>query len=194
MTVSLAPERLRGGCMTASGVMFYPLTPRREDIRVWDIAHHLSAINRFTGATRFPYSVAQHSVLCSRWMFSQDHDATRALYGLMHDASEYILSDVPSPLKHLESFAAYLAAESLLQQMIYEVIGLEPNSEPSDLKVIDRRMLRTEQAVLMPPAAPGEDRSDQPVIADLLIERWTFEHARTEFLVQFQFLKSALTG
>ena len=65
------------------------------DIR--DIAHSLSQIARFNGhATRF-YSVAEHSLMVSDLMESLG--LGDPLEGLLHDASEAYLSDVPAPFK-----------------------------------------------------------------------------------------------
>ncbi len=182
--------------MTASGLLFYPLDPRAEDVRIEDIAHGLAGTNRFQGHTRWPYSVAQHSVLVSVVMTNGGSDPVRGLYGLLHDASEFVLTDLPRPLKRQPAFAAYREAEARLQALIYTACELSP-TEPSDLKVIDRQMLRTEQAALMPPPAPGEVRTDQPIFHDVVIERWTFEQARAAFLTRFQTLQRArarLTG
>ena len=51
---------------TYTGKAFDLLNPTPEMVEVTDIAHHLALINRFTGATAVPYSVAQHSVLVSQ--------------------------------------------------------------------------------------------------------------------------------
>ena len=181
--------------MTASGIMFYPLAPRVEDVRIEDIAHHLAAVNRYGGATVFPFSVAQHSVIVSRMMedgnllVSAKLAATRALYGLLHDGSEFLLGDVCRPLKRQPIFAAYREAEARLQAVIYDAFGLDPRGEPDDLKTVDRRVLRSEQAALMPPAAPHEDRNDVPIYPHIVFRRWSFEDARREFLAQFYWLK-----
>jgi hypothetical protein len=181
--------------MTASGRQFWPLTPRLDDIVIEDIAHHLAALPRFNGATRRPYSVAQHSVLVSRRMeiLASDarHWATVGLYGLLHDGSEAYLLDVPRPLKHLPAFAPYRAAEKHLQGLVYQRFGLDPAGEPADLALVDLRMLRTEQLHLMPPPAPGEDRDDVPVYefrSAWSLDPWDFDRARNMFLDRFAML------
>lgn len=154
--------------MTASGRAFYPLTPKVEDICLEDIAHGLAFVNRFNGHTRFPYSVASHSMKVAGQMAAIDgyeldlRYCVRQLYCLLHDASEAYLGDVPRPLKRLDAFAAYRDAERRLQRMIYRAFDLDPDDEPLELKEIDRRMLRTEQRQLMPPPAHGEERREEP--------------------------------
>jgi hypothetical protein len=55
----------RGKIRTFTGRYVNPLAVRARDICMEDIAHHLSIINRYTGASPWPMSVAQHSVLCA---------------------------------------------------------------------------------------------------------------------------------
>ncbi len=69
--------------------------PDPDTICIEDIAHHLSFINRFAGATNEPYSVAQHSILLS----SLFDDIEMAGQALMHDAAEYCITDIPNPIK-----------------------------------------------------------------------------------------------
>jgi hypothetical protein len=180
--------------MTASGLAFYPLEPRIEDIRLDDLAHALAATNRFNGHAREPYSVAQHAVLVSQEM-ERATDDTRGfpwewgLYGLLHDGSEAYLGDVPRPLKRQDTFAAYRAAEERLQAAIYGAFGLHLAGEPAALKVIDRRMLRTEQQYLMPPPAPGEDRADVEPLP-IGISPWPFAFAKAAFVRRFNDLQA----
>ena len=48
--------------LTYSGIEFWPLDPRPEDVRIEDIAHALSMQCRFAGHCDRFYSVAEHSI------------------------------------------------------------------------------------------------------------------------------------
>ena len=88
---------------TVSGRRVNPLDPSPDDIDVHDIAVALSNQCRFGGHTRRYYSVAQHACIVSDQMLERGADAQDALWGLLHDASEAYLVDLPHPLKHRSS-------------------------------------------------------------------------------------------
>lgn len=75
--------------------------PQPEHIAPRDIAHHLSLINRFTGASMLPVSVAQHSVAVAKLLAHARQPVEVQLLGLLHDAHEAYLGDVSRPLKTL---------------------------------------------------------------------------------------------
>jgi hypothetical protein len=62
-------------------------------------AHSLAQVNRYNGHGRFPFSVATHSVLVSLLM--EEVTGGDPFEGLWHDRAEYIMSDIPSPVKPL---------------------------------------------------------------------------------------------
>jgi hypothetical protein len=126
---------------TFSGERFYPLTPDINTINIIDIAHALSMQCRFSGHTKFHYSVAQHCVYVSYLCNIED-----AFYGLLHDASEAYLVDVPKPLKDSGKFLEYKILEKNLQNMIYQkYIGGE---EPGSVHKADMICLATEATQL----------------------------------------------
>ena len=130
---------------TFTGKKFFPLAPRIEDIDIIDIAHALSMICRYTGhASRF-FSVAEHSVLVS-YLGPEK-------YGLLHDSSEAMLTDLPSPIKRMPEFEFYRKLESNLQTLIYKKFGLL-DPEPPELKKADLIMLSTEAHNLLDPLHP----------------------------------------
>lgn len=127
-----------GWVFTFTGEPFWPLEPRKQDVRILDIAHHLSQLCRYGGATRRPYSVAQHSVIVS-----QACPQKFALHGLLHDGSEAYLVDITVPVKGDRALAGYRAIEERVQRVIYERFGLSPE-EPEEVKRVDRVVALTE--------------------------------------------------
>ncbi len=85
--------------MTVSGTDYIPARLDGADIRIEDIAHALSLICRFGGHTKEHYSVAQHSLLVLRILASSDVSPEVQLAGLMHDAHEAYIGDIPTPIK-----------------------------------------------------------------------------------------------
>ncbi|WP_430465762.1 hypothetical protein [Tabrizicola sp.] len=79
------------------------LDPTPMDIEVEDIAHGLAFVARWNGQTRgdWPYSVAEHSLLVEE-IFSRQNPGIAArwqLAALLHDAPEYVIGDMISPVK-----------------------------------------------------------------------------------------------
>ena len=78
------------------------LDPTPVDIEVEDIAHGLAVVARWNGQTRgdWPYSVAEHSLLVEE-IFGRlgDPPARWRLAALLHDAPEYVIGDMISPVK-----------------------------------------------------------------------------------------------
>lgn len=81
---------------TFTGIEFDLENPTVDMICIADIAHHLSQINRFCGATRFPYSVGLHSILVC-----EQTPIEFKLESLLHDAAEAYIHDLTAPLKAL---------------------------------------------------------------------------------------------
>lgn len=105
---------------TYTGKRFDPLNPDPSLIDIQDIAHALSNICRFGGHSSRFYSVAEHSVLVGEALWNLHHDADLALAGLLHDAAEAYLGDVPRPLKYRPEFKFFREAEDKLLGMIAE--------------------------------------------------------------------------
>lgn len=101
-----------------SGKYFNPLEPDIDLIDIQDIAHGLSMQCRFGGHTSVFYSVAEHCV-----NVSQKVDRGHELAGLLHDASEAYLMDIPRPIKN--NLIGYKEAEDKLMRMIAERYGFE---------------------------------------------------------------------
>lgn len=140
------PSRHTDWIQTFTGKQFFPFNPQPEQIDIRDIAHSLSNLCRYGGHVGHFYSVAEHSIHVSNIVPPED-----ALRGLLHDASEAYLIDVPRPIKHHPSMIQYRETEEVIQSTIYFAFGLITLDPPS-IKKADNEMLRTEQRDLMKPA------------------------------------------
>jgi len=131
---------------TYTGKAFFPLNPETEDIDIIDIAWALSMQCRYAGHCKRFYSVAEHSVLISRAVPTEDR-----LIGLLHDASEAYLVDIPRPIKW--ALGGYAGYEATLMNAIAIRFDLR-NVTTEAVKDADSRILHNERAALM----PGGDR------------------------------------
>lgn len=122
---------------TYSGVQFWPLDPRIEDINLEDIAHGLAHTCRWGGHSRVFYSVAQHSIVCSHYARPKHQ-----LIALMHDAAEAYIGDVKRPLKY--AMPNLMEIEHNIWMLIAAKFDL-PIEVPSEVKQIDDRALLTER-------------------------------------------------
>lgn len=181
----------RGGWMqTYSGRQFFPLRPKLEDIEIEDIARGLAFQVRWAGQTREPYSIAQHSVLVSRLVPEGE-----ALWGLLHDASEAYIVDVPRLIKRLPAMAPYRLVEQVLQQAIYHRFGLVGGPEPASVKAADLQMMVAEAQDLLPTLHPGWPEPIRQGTAARppwrITECWSPARARSTFLARFETLMQA---
>jgi hypothetical protein len=119
---------------TATGVRFRPLKPDLALIEILDVAHHLSHVNRFTGASVKPYSVGIHSVTVCRLARKRGWGSFTQLACLLHDASEAYLADVAAPVKDEPEFGFYRVVEAKLQETIYrKFLGRQPSGAQEQL-------------------------------------------------------------
>ena len=79
------------------------LNPSPLDIEIEDIARGISRVARWNGQTsgEYPLSVAQHSVIVAELLksYNENIEIKWQLAALLHDAAEYIISDMITPLK-----------------------------------------------------------------------------------------------
>ena len=112
------------------------LDPTPMDIEIADIAHGLAFVARWNGQTQgdFAYSVAEHSLLVET-LFARIDPAAPAkwrLAALLHDAPEYVIGDMISPVKAAVG-PGYGALDDRLTAAIHIRFGL-PAAIPAPIK------------------------------------------------------------
>lgn len=118
---------------TYTGRMVDPLRMTPADVAIEDIAHALALTCRYGGHSWGHLSVARHSILVAD-LLPPDLE----LAGLLHDAAEAYLGDIPRPLKHGgRTFAAYRRAEARLERVIAIAFDL-PHPMPPEVRAADR--------------------------------------------------------
>jgi uncharacterized protein len=174
------------------------LDPAPRDIEIADIAHGLARVARWNGQTRGPhvFSVAQHSLLVEAVGRHVAPGCTgpEGLELLLHDAPEYVVGDIISPLKAAIG-DAYRGVELRLLAAIRGRFGLAAPA-PALARLVKRadRIAAHLEAVRLAGFAPEEaaryfgraaDLPD-PVLA--LAEPWPTAEAEARFLDRFHAL------
>lgn len=154
--------------------------PDLASLQIEDIAAGLT--RRFRWSAQSDLTVAQHSVAVSRRLAGH-----AAQWGLLHDAAEAFLPDVPRPLKpkllvevplgpNSSTFERFEQIENRLLRAIGERFGLSWPIPPAVHEADDREMAR-EARDLFGDAVAAETAYPEP----LIIEPWP--------LVENQFLR-----
>ena len=117
------------------------LDPTPMDIEISDIAHGLAFVARWNGQTRgdFAYSVAEHSLLVEELFCRMQPKAPVKwqLAALLHDAPEYVIGDMISPVKSAVG-PGYSALDQRLTSAIHIKFGL-PAQLPKSIKAQIKR-------------------------------------------------------
>lgn len=139
---------------THSGRNFHLYGDDPEEIDIEDIARALAHVNRFTGHTEFPYSVAQHSLLvleiCRHYLTAK---RGALFHALMHDASEAYLADIASPFK--PELSNYRELEGRVTKRINTKYGVRSKWHP-EVKWCDWVAVFAEALVLQPNGGPQD--------------------------------------
>lgn len=160
---------------------FYPTDPRAADVRIEDIAHSLAMQCRYAGHGKRFYSVAEHSVHIARWLRLHAPDA--ALAGLLHDATEAYLVDIPRPVK--AKLSEYKDIERRCWYAIAEAFGMSPIM-PEVVHEADSRIIADEMQQNLWEVDPSYD---DPI--GITLQYWSPDEAETEFLLEFVRLTDA---
>ena len=171
------------------------LDPAPRDIEIADIAHGLARVARWNGQTRGPqvFSVAQHSLLVEAVGYHLAPGCTGpdSLELLLHDAPEYVVGDIISPLKAAIG-DAYRGVELRLLAAIRGRFGL-PAPTPALAALVKRadRSAAHLEAVRLAGFAPDEaalyfgQAADLPDAVLALAEPWPTAEAEARFLDRF---------
>jgi len=157
---------------TLDGERFFPLDPRPEDFagRQFMIAEQLAKKPRYSGATpNVFYGNAEHCYLVSIWaqhLALKTHESRAfalivAKVGLLHDASDGPLTDLPTPIKHdIEAIRdAWIPIEHAVSRAIFDAFGLRKASENPLVRALvkqaDREVANAETRLLANPELAG---------------------------------------
>lgn len=137
---------------TRSGRYINVLELAPDTIAIEDIAHALSNVPRFGGhlpngePLPFYFSVGQHSLGVHHEVSRHTTDRSILLQALMHDASDFLIGDQPSPIKQF--LPDFKAMEERIMQAIARQFGFPWPMHPL-VKEADRKHLELEWFALM---------------------------------------------
>lgn len=141
---------------TYSGKNFDILNITTDSIDIESVAQGLSQTCRFSGQCKKFYSVAEHSCRIAVHVYdllqntgvSRKDALTQMFWGLLHDASEAYLPDMPSPFKVLPELEGFRKLEDNIMDVVAVKFGL-PSKIPDIVKECDKRIITNERTCLM---------------------------------------------
>jgi hypothetical protein len=152
---------------TASSKVFDFDNPMADMIDLPALAHHLSKENRWSNNLQYDYSVAQHSLLVA----SNIPVMEWRIYGLLHDAAEFVTRDLSTPFKSwlAKEGADVHGLERRILQAVWQHFDLpQPAAKiAASVDLADARALATEHRdVVMgkvPSWAPQGEPFSKPI-------------------------------
>ncbi|WP_410217182.1 HD domain-containing protein [Paracoccus sp. (in: a-proteobacteria)] len=180
------------------------LDPTPLDIEIGDIAHGLAFVARWNGQTQgdWPYSVAEHSLLVEQIhaRLNPDTEPRWRLAALLHDAPEYVIGDMISPVKAALG-PEYRAMDERLTSAIHLRFGLPavlPLPVKRRIKAADRISARLE-ATTIAGFTETEAKRLFPIPADHLLPDLSItlrppSETRQAFIYQFKALMDIIDG
>lgn len=194
----MSPTAPRAWQRMLSGRRLDLLDPSPLDIELADIAHGLARVARWNGQTagEHVFSVAQHSLLVEAIGRHLRPDCTgpQGLEFLLHDAPEYVVGDIISPLKAAIG-DAYKGVERRLLAAIRCRFGLDaPDPALSRLvKRADRIAAHVEAVRLAGFTAEEATRyfgraEALPAAVLALSEPWPTARAQDRYIARFEAL------
>lgn len=166
--------------LTYSGEWFNLESPHTHAYSIADIAVSLSRIVRWNGHTKFPYSVARHSLeVCE--LVPPEHQ----LAALLHDAAEAYIGDISTPVKELLPDIKYLEMQILTQ--IGNQFGFDTPLHET-VKNADETMQATEWRDLMPHGGKACPLKVQP-LKSKVVSFWDSRADAHDFLAKYREIK-----
>ncbi|MBS7789250.1 hypothetical protein KTR66_04555 [Roseococcus sp. SDR] len=185
LAARIAPPRSAAVIQLHSGFCVDLMMPDLTGLRLTDLATSLSRIPRFIGATRAarPYSVAQHLCHVFDVMNERRHNTHVCAAGLLHDAHEALMGDIPTPVKIALGRHVVHELEARLQAALARRFRLGPMIWTAwEIRVADEDLLATERRDLMAkPAWPWPEAHGMP-IPHLQIEPWPEAQAHAHWI------------
>lgn len=172
---------------TYTGMDIDVVNPDPTRIIIEDIAHALSNICRYGGHSSYFYSVGQHSIIVSREIERLGYGPGIQLYGLLHDASEAYICDIPRPTK--KNIIGYLEMETNMQNTIYKALDIEkPDTNITNIvTIVDYEVLQYEARRLMKKHSWAKDNC---IKIDADIKYMPMKEVKKEFLKMYEKLKN----
>jgi uncharacterized protein len=176
--------------ITASGkrIDLKLMDPAAIDIQ--DIAHHLAQINRYAGAAKRPYSVAEHSLLVADILAAEGYGNAPILLkaALLHDAHEAYINDLTQPCKQLIG-APWRDEELRIEGCVRHHFGVSYHFDAwgDILHWADQKALATEWHQLMP--YQGQEACREAPVDWINLDdqaKFTWQDWRDAFLDRFQ--------
>lgn len=124
-----------------NGRLVDPYEVEKYDFTAEDFIHPLALLNRYTGHTKYPYSVAEHTVLGSRIPEVIEKGLARAF--VLHDFGEALTNDIAAPLKR--QMPEFVAHEERVQKHIFRCFD-EPWANMEAINYYDKNMCQDEMA------------------------------------------------
>jgi len=156
----------------------------KPNFDIIDIAHGLALTCRFGGQGRKFYSVAAHSISLSNIIMENMGDRRLGMVALMHDSPEFILGDIPTPVKSHASMKGYVEVHDMLQKKIFKHFNIECSKTDYDIiSLYDFKLAITEAEYL------NIDTSDWEIsIKPYPIEITEEGNTAVDFLMKFMVL------
>ena len=149
---------------THTGLALDLIEPTPDMISILDIASGLAGKSRFSGQMReryWFYTVAEHCILVSNHVPEE-----YAMWGLLHDAAEAYIGDIPRPARSL------LTGFDEMEERIMRAVRTKFDMEgymPREVKEVDDAALMSERSLLMaePPKSWGDYLENDVVPLDI---------------------------